>query len=100
MSRVNALSIDEFWAMILKPCHYCGREPYNRTKFNLKSGQSDEDQMLYNGIDRVNNNVGYTKSNSVPCCKFCNHMKFHLSKKDFLDHVMTIAKHQKGLEND
>ena len=43
------------------------------------------------GIDRFNNEEGYTIKNSVPCCKRCNFMKADMSIFDFLQHVMLIA---------
>lgn len=36
-----------------------------------------------NGIDRVNNAIGYNLSNCVPACKHCNYVKGDLSQKDF-----------------
>jgi hypothetical protein len=66
-------------------CHYCGNEPSNK-----RSHPSYNGPFKYNGIDRVDNNVGYKKENCVSCCKFCNLMKRVLSKKDFLNHVAQI----------
>lgn len=42
------------------------------------------------GIDRVDNSVGYTKENSVPCCKLCNFMKKAMSRNDFLSRIKKI----------
>ena len=44
-----------------------------------------------NGIDRVDNDKGYTSENSVPCCKICNLMKQALTKKTFLAHVQRMV---------
>ena len=46
--------------------------------------------FLYNGIDRKNNNMGYTYTNSVSCCKLCNQAKNSLSIKEFYDHIQLI----------
>lgn len=54
-----------------KPCHYCG------------------DEAL--GIDRVDNTVGYTPGNSVPCCKTCNLMKYQYTAEDFLRKCRQIS---------
>lgn len=58
-----------------KSCAYCG----NKT---------------INGIDRDDNEIGYTKANSLPCCWICNRMKSNYSIKDFLLHVKKITDYQ------
>lgn len=45
-------------------CYYCGFNPASR----LPSGR-------YQGFDRVDNTLGYTDENVVPCCKLCNRAK-------------------------
>ena len=36
------------------------------------------------GLDRINNNKGYTKSNVVPCCYQCNRIRSNIyTHKDF-----------------
>lgn len=53
-------------------CYYCGNLPSlikkSRTKSNLNN-------YIYNGIDRMDNNLGYNLNNCVPCCEFCNRAK-------------------------
>lgn len=49
-------------------CYYCG----------LKDGK-------HIGIDRFDNDIGYTKENMKSCCSTCNYMKNHFSYFDFLD---------------
>lgn len=46
---------------------------------------------LSNGVDRRDNNVGYTKSNCVSCCSKCNIMKMDLSEKDFINRCIEIS---------
>lgn len=64
-------TLEEFLEFISKPCTYCGIEPAN-------------------GIDRIDSTIGYTKSNSVPCCKYCNSMKYTYSTEFFLEHISKI----------
>lgn len=45
------------------------------------------------GIDRVDNNIGYTPDNCVPCCSPCNFMKHAYSKEFFEKHVEKIYMH-------
>ena len=66
-------------------CFYCGAEPSNTSK--TKGGD-----YIYNGIDRIDNNLDYVVENCVSCCKVCNSMKSKMDAVDFLDHVKRIAK--------
>lgn len=64
-------------------CDYCGIYPFNECKkhsdiFNLRT-----EKCLYNGIDRKDNTKGYTKENSVSCCKFCNFAKGAYTEEEF-----------------
>ena len=68
------LSLNEFKDIVSKSCIYC-----NENKKRI-------------GIDRIDNFIGYTKENSVSCCKNCNMMKKDLSKKEFLSHIEKIYK--------
>lgn len=46
-----------------------------------------------NGIDRVDNSIGYTQENCVPCCAQCNRAKSNLSKDVFLAWVTRVYLH-------
>ncbi len=74
-------------------CAYCGCEPssYKKPKNRIKTG------FCYNGIDRLDNNIGYVLGNCVTCCYVCNHMKHVLSEDRFLEHISKIYK--KRIEN-
>lgn len=69
-NREFTLSPEEFIEIILSNCFYCGRLPSN----NLYKGK-ERRSFNYSGIDRVNNDLGYIKSNCVPCCSSCNSAK-------------------------
>lgn len=34
-----------------------------------------KDKKYLNGIDRLNNSIGYMRNNTVPCCDICNNLK-------------------------
>lgn len=68
------LSYSEFTGIIAKGCHYCGIL----------------NEQAYNGVDRVNNNVGYSISNCVSACKMCNYMKATYSPNEFIQHCGII----------
>jgi uncharacterized metal-binding protein len=38
----------------------------------------------------LDSSLGYTKINSVPCCKVCNIAKHNLSVPEFLNHIKRI----------
>lgn len=46
---------------------------------------------VFNGLDRVDNKVGYTLDNVVPACKICNHAKVDMSYDEFMEWVARVA---------
>lgn len=99
------LTLDEFQELIKTPCYYCGSPPsqkmrhyrITRDKVTQKCHSECIYYLIYNGIDRVDNEKGYDKDNVVSCCRKCNHMKFDLSIKEFMEHIIKIYEHiQKG----
>lgn len=88
------LSEKEFRDLTQKNCYYCGSEPYSKYRASIDKNN----YFLYNGVDRVKNNIGYVLENCVPCCKFCNSAKLKETKEDFLDWVKKIYKYQFGDE--
>lgn len=85
------LNKEDFKKLTDSDCKYCGVKPYQEYRPNHKSGS-----YIYNGIDRLNNEDGYTKSNSVSCCGVCNDMKRTRSVSEFLTACKAIVEHQKG----
>ncbi len=78
------LSKDDFIDLLNQNCYYCGIEPsaiYDRNYYHIK----------YNGIDRLDNKKGYTKDNSVTCCKFCNIAKNNNSLESFNEWVQRLS---------
>ena len=59
--------------LVVLDCFYCG-DPSN-----------------INGLDRINNDLGYIIGNCVPCCSTCNLMKRTLGWRTFIDHVSKIV---------
>lgn len=83
--RGHSFELDDsqLTSLITALCVYCNAEPSNTTKDGYK----------YNGIDRINNSIGYTMENSVTSCWTCNQMKGSLSVDEFLLAVKRIANH-------
>lgn len=80
-----ALSREEFYLLSEGSCHYCGIAPGSIATSGLYSSYT------YNGIDRVDNAIGYTVANCVTCCKFCNHGKYTQSSQDWVARCHRIA---------
>lgn len=76
------LSREQFYKLTQCVCYYCGREP-SQTHQGGPSKRLNG-SYTYNGIDRKNNDIGYTDENSVPCCGTCNFMKKTLSVESFV----------------
>lgn len=70
---------EELGCLVKQPCCYCGGF--------AGSG--------INGLDRVNNDSGYTKENCVSCCGTCNQMKFTHDLDFFTAHILKITKYLK-----
>ena len=64
------LSEQEFRSLTEQDCYYCGSPPL--ASYTSSGCNGD---YIYNGVDRVNNELGYIVDNCVPCCKFCNRAK-------------------------
>jgi len=71
--------------LIIQNCHYCGIQPSSVLNFHY-----NREPFLYNGIDRVDNEKGYTFDNVVPCCSICNYAKKSMSKEQFLQWIKRI----------
>ena len=85
------LSYDDFCNIATQKCHYCGVEPL--VQIRIQHGCLNDLDGLFNGIDRIDSNKGYTTDNCVPCCSHCNIMKMHYSKDVFLNQVLRIYNH-------
>lgn len=70
--------IPEFQNLITNKCVYCG------------------DLQILNGVDRKNNNEGYTIQNSVSCCTIYNQAKHAFSYTAFIEWIERVVKfHQR-----
>lgn len=69
------LSLDEFIEITENDCFYCGKE------------SCDEHG---NGVDRINNDIGYTLDNCESCCGDCNFMKKDYNIDDFIHKLSQI----------
>lgn len=77
------ISQENFDKLVKEPCHYC----------------DIIQERGFNGIDRLDSNIGYIMDNCVSCCKTCNYMKCSLSVDVFLkrlEHILTYNNKIKG----
>ena len=76
---------DDFIKLLKQDCVYCGSTP------PMDSGR--------NGLDRIDNQKGYSLDNVVPCCFKCNQMKGKLSRKEFYEHINKVLNQLKEQPN-
>ena len=86
----NSLTPREYAELTRGKCFYCGRAPFNPTKWQC-------DVVLYNGVDRIDNHIGYTRENVVTCCKDCNQMKSQRSPEAFFEAALRVANNYREL---
>lgn len=85
------LTNEEFNEITSSNCYYCGIEPKQICK--VGGSRSYDCSIVYNGIDRLDNNKGYEPDNCVPFCKICNRAKDIMTEKEFLDWVGRVFNH-------
>lgn len=66
-------------------CIYCNSEPKSKA-FKIET----RTQYIYNGIDRVDCNIGYIETNCVPCCQTCNFAKSTMGLDEFKTWIKKI----------
>lgn len=84
---VFSLSLSEFKILTSQVCCYCGAPPSSIV------GKHYNGDYTYNGIDQREPGKGYTRRNSVSCCKVCNRAKFTMSEHEFKAWLSRAARH-------
>ena len=74
-NRELSITEEEAWQLTQEPCSYCGIPPLNQ----------------FHGIDRFDNNLGYTSENSVSACGMCNCMKSNVDFSDWIQLCVNIV---------
>ena len=82
------LTDDQVFELSQQSCFYCGALPHQKLKVLHGNGN-----LIYNGLDRIDNSKGYTIDNIVPCCGQCNHAKAVLSQERFRKMIIQIYHH-------
>lgn len=88
--RLHKIEIDfeQYVKLISQPCFYCGLIGSNTHKRDYINFD-----LRYNGLDRINNNLGYIESNVVTCCKHCNRAKSDMTAEEFQDWIRRVHSH-------
>jgi hypothetical protein len=71
------LSDENAKELMKKVCFYC-------------KDINEHGDKYFNGIDRLNNDIGYTDDNCVTCCKMCNMSKWSATLEEFIGRVYHI----------
>jgi len=75
-----------------KDCTYCGSSPtVTKEHLNIFNGA-----WPWNGIDRIDNTLGYEYGNVHTCCGVCNQLKSDLKEEDFISHIKSIFHNLEG----
>ncbi len=81
------LTKDEFKNFTKQNCYYCGVEP---KQIQTSLGMNGE--YIYNGVDRIDSNLGYNMGNCVACCGRCNEAKMSENQTDFINWIEKVYK--------
>lgn len=98
------LSFEEFVEMAKSDCRYCKSAPQQVLSLKYTKGKNIGKERLngsfvYNGIDRVDNSLGYSKSNSVPCCGICNRAKLDKTPKEWSSWLLQVANNKEKIRS-
>lgn len=84
------LSIDEVRELMAGNCFYCGTPPSMVSQARAGGHWT----FVYNGIDRLNSDLGYLPENVVTCCKNCNRAKRDMPYEEFMAWIKLLIAHQ------
>ena len=81
MEQIADPCIHFFKKFIQNSCIYCGIEH-----------SMESNTFKYNGIDRLDNTIGYEPDNCYTCCKLCNRAKSDLTQEEFTSWISRFNK--------
>jgi hypothetical protein len=94
LKGIEHLDFTDWESVVFRPCHYCGL--IDERSYTNKYIQSYGEEIInlykvkINGVDRLDSSIGYTLSNCVPCCFFCNTAKYAHEENYFLSRIKQI----------
>lgn len=84
------LPFEDFHKLTQLPCYYCNDKPNQVYIKHSPANKNDGYGYIYNGLDRLDNNIGYDKLNVRPCCGPCNFMRNKMSTDSFYEQMIKI----------
>lgn len=92
--REFTINLEWFIEQCHLPCVYCGRSDQNMISVKSKAGGDRwiVKDFRYNGLDRLDNSLGYTKQNCVPCCAVCNRGKNSMGYNEWKEYLDALVK--------
>lgn len=95
--REFSFDIEQFREITSAVCHYCGSPPAKTFACNKgRNKKSRWGDYTFNGIDRLDNSLGYTPHNCVPCCHVCNRAKNNMKVVEFVKYITRIHENAVG----
>lgn len=82
----------EFRELIKQRCFYCNQDPVD-IPYRVDTSRV---AIRANGVDRVDNAIGYQLDNCVPCCKNCNMAKLTQTTEEFFSWISRTYRHLKS----
>ncbi len=90
-----ALTTVNFENLITNNCYYCGAAPSIKKSGHRRGNRAiRERNIAINGIDRVDNRLGYTTKNCVSCCEVCNKAKHALTVEEWTAWISRLVAFQ------
>lgn len=85
------ISKEDFVQIAKMDCFYCGEHPKEKIYYDQPEWSTP---AKLNGIDRVDNSIGYTLDNIVASCYICNRGKMDLSLEDFKAWIIKLSQRE------
>lgn len=82
------LTDDQVFDIMGRDCFYCGTHP-------MQVSKGRNGNFIYNGLDRVDNSIGYIIDNVVACCGKCNTGKMAMTKSEFISWIIKVHENLK-----
>lgn len=90
------LSYEDFVDITQHECYLCGVQPSQVYVHTQGRKSYDNNPFTYNGIDRVENSIGYVTGNLASSCGTCNMAKRFLDIESFLKYIKRAYKFNFG----
>lgn len=82
------ITFEQFKELSQQPCHWCGQ-----WRPNISTARNGH-QVIFHGLDRIDNSRGHDIDNVKPCCWVCNDKRSNDSEEEFLQWIKTVYEHR------